>query len=64
MDMGFTRDHATDALLVCGNNLTAAMEWILSHPPAEDATTSEADAVSQPVRTIDVLMFCVLCYSC
>lgn len=45
MDMGFTRDHATDALLVCGNNLTAAMEWILTHPPTEDTTTSDGDAV-------------------
>lgn len=45
MDMGFTRDHATDALLVCGNNLTAAMEWILTHPPTEDTTTNDGDGV-------------------
>lgn len=45
MDMGFSRDHATEALLVCGNNLTAAMEWILTHPQTEDTATSSGDAV-------------------
>lgn len=45
MDMGFSRDNATDALLVCGNNLTAAMEWILAHPPTEDPVTSSGDTV-------------------
>jgi len=44
MDMGFTRDNATDALMYCGNNITAAMEWILAHPPTQDAATSD-DAV-------------------
>ena len=36
-DMGFARDHSEEALLACGNDLSAAMEWILSHPPSTSA---------------------------
>ena len=34
-DMGFTRAHAEEALEACGNDLNAAMEWILTHPSSE-----------------------------
>lgn len=34
-DMGFVRAHAEEALEACGNELNAAMEWILTHPASE-----------------------------
>ncbi len=34
-DMGFARAHAEEALEACGNELNAAMEWILTHPASE-----------------------------
>ena len=37
-DMGFTREHAEEALLACGNELPSAMEWILSHPPSSEVS--------------------------
>lgn len=33
-DMGFSRDHAEEALIACANDLTSAMDWILNHPPS------------------------------
>ena len=36
-DMGFSREHSEEALLTCGNDITTAMEWILSHPPSSEA---------------------------
>ena len=38
-DMGFSRPHAEEALLACGNDLSTAMEWILSHPPSSSSTS-------------------------
>ena len=36
-DMGFSREQAERALLVCGNDLPTAMEWILNrHPTATE----------------------------
>ena len=37
IDMGFTRNHAEEALMACGNDLSTAMEWILTHPPSSTA---------------------------
>ena len=31
-DMGFTREQGEEALLACGDSVTASMEWLLSHP--------------------------------
>ena len=42
-DMGFTRDHAEEALMACANDITAAMDWILNHPPS---TSTSAAPVS------------------
>ena len=39
-DMGFTRGHAEDALIACGNDLSSAMDWILNHPPSSSATAA------------------------
>lgn len=36
--MGFGRDHAEEALLATGNDITASMEWILTHPPTDSQT--------------------------
>ena len=33
-DMGFSREQAERALLVCGNDLTTAMEWLLTRRPS------------------------------
>ena len=33
-DMGFSREQAERALLVCGNDLTTAMEWLLTRHPS------------------------------
>jgi len=52
MDMGFTRDHGIEALLVCGNDLTTAMEWILTHPPPAEAASSGGHSVSFQQRKI------------
>lgn len=41
-DMGFSREHAEEALIACANDLTSAMDWILTHPQ----TTTTASAVS------------------
>ena len=38
MDMGFNREHAEEALLATGNDITASMEWILTHPPSATNT--------------------------
>lgn len=35
--MGFSQDHAAEALVACGNNLTLAMDWILTHQPSTTA---------------------------
>ena len=40
-DMGFARNHAEVALIACANDLTSAMEWILSHPPPPLAVAAE-----------------------
>ena len=31
-DMGFSQEQGEEALLACGDNLTAAMDWLLSRP--------------------------------
>jgi len=31
--MGFSQDHAAEALVACGNSFSLAMDWILNHPP-------------------------------
>ena len=36
-DMGFTREQGEEALLACGDNLTAAMDWLLSRPATSGA---------------------------
>lgn len=42
-DMGFQREHAEEALIVCANDLASAMDWILNHPapPATMVTYTE-----------------------
>lgn len=38
-DMGFSRAHGEEALIACANDLAAAMDWILNHPPSTSANT-------------------------
>jgi hypothetical protein len=52
MDMGFAREHSEDALLMTGNDLTASMEWILSHPPPAGPSNrlmSEEEQLAQAI---------------
>lgn len=52
-DMGFSREHAEEALIACANDLTAAMDWILNHPPP-----SAAAAPVSPGQASCVLWHC------
>ena len=47
IDMGFSREHAEQALVSCNNDLAAATEWILTHPlPSSIAAAPSASSAT------------------
>ena len=38
-DMGFARELAEEALVATGNDLSSAMEWMLSHQPSASGSS-------------------------
>ena len=61
--MGFSRDHASDALIASGNNLALAMDWILTHTPpgAVSAEVSSFHASLYEKRDFLLLLFLFVC---
>ena len=64
MDMGFTREHAEEALLVSGNELATAMEWILTHPPSHTATISSREPYVYYTYTYTHTCICTCTCTC
>ncbi len=47
-DMGFSRDHAEEALIASANDLTSAMDWILNHPQPTTAAAAVSPSSANP----------------